>query len=233
MLGNDKTLMVQTIETLISPMQVFEVRGLDVQGYGNRLETWSGFFQFNGTNAIAIVQEIMKLKPAAGIYLTLNPVNPTLLALGFNRMARSQSGKATGDKDITQRRWLPIDIDPVRKSGTSAENQLVQLAQQKAVEVMDYLRSLEFAEPVVAFSGNGFHLLYPVDLPREDNGLVQQCLESLAQQFDSPEVKIDTAVFNPARIMRLYGSVARKGDEVPQLKIHHRLSKILKVPSTL
>jgi hypothetical protein len=119
----------------------------------------------------------------------------------------------------------------VRKSGTSATDQAVQLAKYKAIDVVNYLKNEGFADPVIAFSGNGYHLLYPIDEPREDNGLIQRFLQNLASHFDDDKVKIDTAVHNPSRIMRFYGSVARKGDEVPALGIHHRVARILSVPN--
>jgi hypothetical protein len=38
----------------------------------------------------------------------------------------------------------------------------------------------------------------------------------LASVFNTDRVKVDTSVHNPARIWKLYGTTARKGDEVPK-----------------
>lgn len=228
---HDALMMQKTIEIFMEPGKVFEIRALDVKVNYGRVENWSGFFQYTGDNSNQITNEILKLKPAKGIYFTINPIDESLLALGYNRLAPSRRDGSTGDRDILRRKWLPIDIDPVRKSGTSATDQAVQLAKYKAIDVVNYLKNERFADPVIAFSGNGYHLLYPIDEPREDNGLIQRFLQNLASHFDDDKVKIDTAVHNPSRIMRFYGSVARKGDEVPALGIHHRVARILSVPN--
>ena len=50
-------------------------------------------------------------------------------------------------------------------------------------------------------------------------------------RFDGDGVKIDRSVHNPARIVRLYGTLAAKGDNTKERP--HRLSKILKAPESL
>ncbi len=93
------------------------------------------------------------------------------------------------------------------------------------------MKSLGWPDPIAADSGNGWHLLYHIDLPAIDDGLVQRCLESLAARFDDDLVKIDRTVFNPARIWKLYGTVAAKGDATPDRP--HRLSRIVSTPGTI
>lgn len=231
MTNHDPLMMVYAIQLLFSIGDTVEVRALKVQGYGNSLKTWFGYFFYDGNNAQAIVNEILKLAPAKGIYFTLNPVDPNLRARSNNKMTIAETGNTTGDQDILSRRHLLIDIDSVRKSDTSATDALVQLAYAIALQIYNYLTNQGWPQPIICFSGNGFHLLYPVDLPCNDNGLVKNCLESLAMMFDTAEVKVDTCVFNPARIVRFYGTVARKGDPVPELTIHHRVSKIISTPT--
>lgn len=74
-------------------------------------------------------------------------------------------------------------------------------------------------------------MLYRIDLPRDDNGLVKGVLEGLAKQFDNDRVKIDTKVFNPSRIVKLYGTVARKGDSISERP--HRRTGVLAIPQTM
>ncbi len=92
------------------------------------------------------------------------------------------------------------------------------------------MRSRGWPDPVAGDSGNGCHLLYRVDLPndRESADLVQNVLKTLAFLFDDEIVKLDTGVYNAARIWKLYGTVARKGDPIPDRP--HRRSEILYVP---
>ena len=84
---------------------------------------------------------------------------------------------------------------------------------------------------MVADSGNGAHLLYRVDEPAEDNGLFSKCLQSLDEIFSDDVVDIDTTVHNPARIFKLYGTWACKGDSTEDRP--HRISKILSQPKEL
>jgi hypothetical protein len=77
---------------------------------------------------------------------------------------------------------------------------------------------MKFSSPIRAMSGNGGHLLFRLpDLPISDQNkkMIRDILVGLAKRFDTDRVKIDTTVFNPARIWKLYGTAAQKGDPVP------------------
>jgi len=168
-----------------------------------------------------------------GIYLTLNPVDPALMARR-SRIGKIRSGDPlTGDVDILRRRWLPIDLDPVRPSGVSSSEEEKAAAQRRAGQVLEYLTARGWPAPVVADSGNGYHLLYRVDLPNDDHArdLVKGCLEALAKQFSDTRVSVDTKNFNAARIWKVYGTTSRKGEHTPDRP--HRVSRILSVPSPL
>ena len=69
--------------------------------------------------------------------------------------------------------------------------------------------------------------MYWNEVPAEDGGLVKRCLQARAFRFNHEAIKIDEAVFNPARIWKLYGTVARKGD--PAADRPHRLARGLAV----
>lgn len=230
---NDKKHMAQAIRTLFRRGDTFEVRALEVAGYGTSTQNWSGYFLFDGTNENPIAEEIGKLGPAVGIYATLNPVAAELRARSNNRMTVAKNGSTTGDADIVKLAYLLIDIDPVRKTKTSATD--AQVAKAKAVAERVYLALKEkgWPDPVVIFSGNGLHLRYRIDLPCERSRLLKQALEALGAMFDGEDVKIDKGVFNPSRIARLPGTVARKGDEVPEMGIRHRLAEMAHVPAEL
>ena len=81
-------------------------------------------------------------------------------------------------------------------------------------------------------SGNGTHLLYGIGLPNDDESrkLVMECLEALAFKFNDKRVKIDTSVGNAARIWKVPGTLAAKGDDMPERP--HRRSKFLQVKQT-
>ena len=224
----DAELVRQAVSTIRTADQVIEVRLLDaVIGSGGWPATWSGYYN----DPDKVVDSLGTVRSATGIYLTINPVNPALLARANNRLRKAPKGESTNDTDILRRRWLLVDTDAQRPSGISASEQEHQAALQCAQEVQAYFTSLGWPEPIVADSGNGGHLMYRIDLPTDDGGLVQRVLAALAEKFDDDCVKIDTKVFNPARIWKLYGTRACKGDDVPDRP--HRMSRILSVPESL
>src|SRR5262249_46675466 len=135
------------------------------------------------------------------------------------------------DGDIVARRWLLLDADPRRPAGISSTDDQHEWALERVRRIRDELAIAGWPEPILADSGNGGHLLYRVDLPRDDDRLIQRVLEALAFRFDDDAVLIDRTVFNPARIWKLYGTIARKGDSTADRP--HRLARILDAPSRL
>jgi hypothetical protein len=224
----DKSEVLKALAKIIERRAVFEVRALDAQLYGNRRTgTVSGYFD----NADACLNELEKLITAKGIYFTLNPVNAALLARRANRLDYAEKNATTNDQHILQRRWLLLDVDAQRPSGISASDSEKEAAHKKALEIHDYLKGRGWPLPMAADSGNGYHLLYRIDLPCDDGKVLEQVLTALADRFDGDGVKLDRTVFNPARIARLYGTLAAKGDNIKERP--HRFSKIVRVPESL
>lgn len=212
---------IKTSAGLFEPGSVIEIRAFNGKG-----GTVSGYYDDHD----ALVEETAELdRQGWQVYRTLNPVNPALLARAANRLVERPKA-TTSDNDVTRRQWLLVDVDPVRPSGVSATNEEKWAAYTRALAIRSYLRTRGWPDPVAADSGNGFHLLYPIDLPndQESRELVKGVLEALASMFDDDRVKIDTSVHNASRIVRLYGTTTRKGDNTPERP--HRRSKIKKIP---
>lgn len=188
--------------------------------------TVSGYFDDNEELAENAAKYDGKV-PA--IYFTLNPVKPDLLPRAANRVVQ-RAKNTTADADIERRCWFPIDFDPVRPAGISSTDEEHQAAHSMAKEVQQFLAGKGWIEPIVADSGNGAHLLYPIDLPNDDEStmLIKQALEALDFQFSNEKVNVDKSVFNAARIWKLYGTMAGKGDHTDERP--HRLSQILSFP---
>ena len=216
---HDKAEIVRTLETMCEG--VVEIRALGVDG--KKTLTSVGYFDEYEKAA----DEATKVR-ASGVYFTLNEIDQSLLARSANRMRTS--GISTSDQNIKRRRWILVDLDAERAAGISATDAEKEAAKAKAREIYAYLDRCGFEKPIVADSGNGAHLLYRVDLPVESN-LVEKVLKHLAAMFDDPSVHVDTSVFNPARITKLYGTIASKGDDTPSRP--HRASRLLSVPETL
>ena len=224
----NKSEVLKALAKIIERGAVFEVRALDAQLCGNRRTgTVSGYFD----NIDACLSELEKLTAAKGIYITLNPVDRAFLARRANRLDYANRDGTTKDQHILQRWWLLLDGDYDRPSGISATDSEKEATHKQLLEIYAYLKSRGWPLPIAADSGNGYHLDYRIDLPCEDNRLIEKVLAALADRFDRDGVKIDRSVHNPARIVRLYGTLAAKGDNTEERP--HRLSKILKAPDTL
>jgi hypothetical protein len=196
--------------------------------------THSGYFDDH--DLLAEQVEALDADPAvAGIYVPLNAVNPALLARRANRikMRLSRKDATTADADILRRRWLPVDIDPVRPSGVSSTDAEHDAALAAAERIAAYLAEQGFPAPIRADSGNGAHLLYRVDLENDEaaTALVKNCLATLDALFSNEAVTVDTANHNAARIWKLYGTMSRKGDSTPERP--HRRSRILAAPAEI
>ncbi|MCM3360935.1 hypothetical protein [Niallia sp. MER TA 168] len=191
--------------------------------------TVSGYFNDYQELADAAVEYDGKI-PA--IYFTLNPVKPDLLSRAANRIVH-RAKHTTSDADIECRRWLPIDFDPVRPAAISSTDEEHQAAHTMAKQVQTFLKDRGWCEPIFADSGNGAHLLYPINLPNDDEStqLVKQALDALDFLFSNESVNVDKSVFNAARIWKLYGTMACKGDHTEERP--HRLSRILTCPEEL
>ena len=170
---------------------------------------------------------------APGIYVTLNPVNPDLLSRSANHVIE-WARHTTSDTDIVRRKWLPIDCDPVRPSGISATDAEHEAALACAKRIGNWLvRECGWPMMVLADSGNGGHLICPIDLPNDQDStiLIQRCLEALDLLFSDGAVAIDVKNYNAGRIWKLYGTIAAKGDSTPERP--HRGSGVLRAPDEL
>ena len=208
---------------------VFEVRVLDAVSADYRREhIESGYFDYEHISAIP--EALKRLLSFRGVYVTVNPVNPDLLARAVNRLRPAGRNPTTADTDIVRRRWLLIDCDPRRASGVSSSNSEHDFALAKAREIRDGLSSLGWPKPVLTDSGNGAQLMYRIDLPADDGELVRRVIGEIAKA-SSEQVAIDTSVHNPARIWRLPGTMNCKGDSIPERP--HRMARILDEPQDI
>jgi len=226
----DADVIAASLARLLPAGQVTELRALNYQRPGSTYSaTVSGYFD----DYTALAEEAAKLSPhCSGVYFTPNPIKADLLARVCNKAKQMGKGDATtADHDVTRRHWLLIDCDPCRVSGISATDDERGLAFERADSIRDYLSGQGWPDPIRADSGNGAHLMYRIDEPCEDTGLVKACLESLSERFSTDTVHVDTAVFNPARIWKLPGTLARKGENLPERP--HRIARLMHCPEPL
>jgi hypothetical protein len=217
--SSNLTLFDSEVFTLIvQPGEVSEIR---VPHFKGRIDgetvrgTLSGYFD----DHVAFCKAVREIEGQNhdGAYFTLQVIDPRLIGRALNRMRPGIV--TTSDNNVIAYRWLYIDCDPVRPSGISSSDSELQAACETREKVIEWIgKHLNFQRPIRAMSGNGYHALYRLpDLPvtDENKALVKGILEELARIFDNDVVSIDRTVFNPARICKLYGTKARKGDELP------------------
>lgn len=220
----------RTLGAILQPGQVTELRALDVSTSDCRkAHIESGYF--DDPELLSAAAERL-INYAKGIYFIPNPVAPSLLARASNRVRSGFDREpCTSDTDILERLWLLVDADPVRPAGISSSDEEHELALARVREIAKALAEEGWPDPIVADSGNGAHLLYRIELPADDDGLVKRVLEALAFRFDDAQVTVDRKVYNPARIWKLYGTMSRKGDD--RRDRPHRCAHMLEIPDAL
>jgi P4 family phage/plasmid primase-like protien len=215
------------------PGEVVEIRAYGLNGKSKAYEGFARgagiiYGYFDNPDDFAKSATALEAQGAPGIYFTLNPVNPDLLARAANRLkAADMKTATTADKDIVAIRWLPIDLDPKRPTGISSSKEELDAAKELGNKIDAWFKSTYQAGGIRALSGNGVHLTYKLpDLKpsEETTNKIKNCLLALQEQFGTEAVDIDCKVFNPARIWKLYGTTARKGDHIESRP--HRKSAI-------
>lgn len=215
--------------TLFKPGEVVEIRSFVAgnfsayKGYSSGIV--SGYFD-NPEDFIRCAEAVDNTG-AEGTYFTLNPVKPALLSRAKNRLIGKPKA-TTSDADILCLRCLPIDADARRASGISATDEELKYTEETVNRIKAWLKAHGFPDAILGFSGNGHH--YILRLPDllntpENVTLIKNAIAAIADKFDTDKVEIDRKVFNPSRIWKLYGTMARKGDNTEERP--HRRSKLL------
>lgn len=219
----------RTLQLFHPAGSVVEVRLLNIRPERGRPYTAAGYFGDFGLAAKAVVDYEAK-KTIEGVYFVLNECDPALLARCPNAI-EAYPKATTADGDITRRRWLLIDLDPKRPAGIASTEPQLDASRETAEQVRDLLAG--WSQPIQAMSGNGTHLLYPIDLPNDEASkqLVASVLKAIDAKCSTDSIKIDTAVHNAARITKLYGTLTRKGHNTTDRP--HRRSELVDVPDYL
>jgi hypothetical protein len=217
----DRDEIKRSVARICEPELVYEIRAPSTTK-----GTVSGYFDDLDALASAAANANQPGLAAAGVYVTVNPVRHELLARSANQSA-PYARHTTSDADIARRCGLLVDLDSIRPAGISATLAEHEAALQRAWQIHAALDAREWAAPIVCDSGNGAHLIYPIDLPNDAaaTALIKRVLEALALRFDDAAVTVDRSCFNAARIVKIPGTVARKGSHLVERP--HRVSRII------
>lgn len=185
----------------------------------------SGYFD----DPDGLIEAVDQWDGTENIYVTLNPVQSSLLARSPGKLA-ARPRTTSADADVLERRWLFIDIDAEHPAGVSSSEEELSEAASVLDRLTTALGTDAWPEPITCLSGNGYYALYPVDLPNgpESKRLIEQVLKRLAARFDTHGAHIDTNVANASRLVGLVGSLKMKG--TPTSERPHRRSRLLNLP---
>lgn len=145
------------------------------------------------------------------IYTCLNVIRPDFEGDEAN-------GISVKDVDIVSRRYLLVDIDRVQTDQPATISELDEIS--KVAHRIETAFCFDRGEEAISVcSGNGTHVYLPIDLPNDDEAkqFCRDALAKLAAKYDTPTCKVDTAVYNAARITKVLGTVARKGVETEEV----------------
>jgi putative DNA primase/helicase len=175
-----------------------------------------------GSDLDGLVRWVERHGGGMGCFVTLNPVRPGL-------------DRAPHVGDIFSRQRLLIDVDARREDAgrTNATEAEHEAAREAAAAVLDYLAGKDWPAPLLLDSGNGFQLVYGVDLPNDALGraLVRGLLRQLAGAFDGPGALIDPDTAKVTARCRIPGTWNRKGPSGPERP--HRQVRIVHAPGAL
>ena len=204
--------------------KLFEVRIID--GGWNL----SGYF----TDAETLIEALQKSDTHRNenVYITLNVLNNALASRQQANCLMKNCTPTTSDGDVIAYTFLMIDLDPERAKGVSSSAEELEAARQLGRTIFKYMKATGWNDPIIAESGNGVHLLYKIGIKADGRAeLVKGCLQALDAMFSTDAVKVDTTTFNPSRICKLYGTLAKKGANTEERP--HRMSRIIFAPKQL
>lgn len=214
----------KAIEILKPDGRLFEVRVI------NGKFVSSGYFR----DAETLIHQLRSQNLVGGnVYFTINALNDACYDRKQKNHFEKTTKATTSDNDVIGYDYFFVDIDPKRPSDTSSTDEQIIMARKIGNKVYETLRDIGFEEPISAYSGNGVHLLYPLNLQNspENKALIEKSLKTLDIIFSNDSVSVDTANYNPARVCKLYGTLAQKGTSSD--KRPHRMSRITKYPNQI
>lgn len=212
-------------ETFVGEGNFTEVRILGKFSY-------SGYFR-NFDNLVSQIEPYLNMDDEQ-IYFILNSIDKDCYARPQCERFVKSPKVTTTDSDIVRKKFLLLDFDPIRKSQTNSSNEQFELAHKKAQDVYRFLiKEKGFSDSIICISGNGWHILVPVDLPCDDdtNKVIKSFYTYMGSVFSDDKVEFDEKVYTNARLTKLYSTWAKKGANVPSNP--WRQSKIVYIPKEL
>ena len=212
----------EQLSALINDGEVIEVRII-----GTEKGVVSGYYD----NLDKLEHDLYKYNGRHNIFFTMNELNGSFDSVDKNVLS-NHSINTTKDKDISKRRYVLVDVDPERPTNCSSTDDEHEYSLKKVMTIESDLRKSGFGPMITCNSGNGYHLLIPVDMDNttEVTKLIHDFLKKLSSKYSDAAAKVDITTYNAARIIKLYGTKAVKGNHTEERP--HRVSGIVTDMST-
>jgi hypothetical protein len=228
---NSQAIEIRThLSHLFKPGELIEYRAL-LWGGGGR-----GLYFTDLDRLAEVVAKLDQDPRVQSSYVVINPLKGRLirergLIVNPNDEQVEQAisgpgGQTAGNGDVDRLTKIFIDCDTIRASHLKETDpkEYDRLQKEPATDeekaetkkvaqaVLAYLAELGWPSPYICDSGNGYHLLYSINLTNTATNwnIHADCLKALKAKFDCAAMHIDSTVYNPARLTRAYGSTTRK-----------------------
>ena len=140
------------MKLILANGQITEIRCLKARSNSEphyMKKTKAGYFN----NPDSVIEALKGIADAGAVYFTPNPVDPQLLGRANNKL--DDLSNTTSDKDIINRKFFLIDVDPIRPAGTPSNDLQHQYALDVTHKIKKYLDGCGWSSPIIADSGNG------------------------------------------------------------------------------
>lgn len=178
----------------------------------------------------ALIASAKKASGSFQVYVSLNHRRPTANKYEkSNHLFPAKRDFGGKNSDVDKIRKILIDIECRRGKEIPASAQEIDRAGLVTDQIAKCLFEKFSIECSKFLSGNGFHLIFRVNLKKnsETDGKIRKFLTDLGKKFDDADISIDTSVHDPARVCKLYGTMSVKG--TASVDRPHRLAKVLKI----
>lgn len=215
------------VRLLVGPESLTEVRVL-LQSADDRICRNQYYLGAQAEDVSRDVHPLDQLSNCIGIYLIPNPIDQKLIDRNTKwRKPFITKIPSSNQSNMLSRKWILVDCDSIRPGECSATEAERVAAFDLAENVIASLSVFGFGNPIKADSGNGCHLIYPVEMPPDQptSQLIKEFLGQLTNRCKVTGAKVDPVTWDSQRMVRLYGTKSRKGESTPERP--HRLSGII------
>lgn len=184
--------------------------GIELVGLGSSQTNFVPNGVFTDYEKFAMAAGLLSVKKGYNVYYGLARILDSLPPKHNLNECYERTIERCADRNVHSRNLFLIDLDPARPTGTASRDAQLEAAKDTADKVIAYLAAHGWKQPVIVFSGNGFHLLYksaPNLIDETNKSQWSWILKHIAKQFPAEQtgVVIDVKVSNPSRIARLPG----------------------------